>query len=214
MVKRTLQSLQSKAWYRLMKVLFVGMFILSYVFFLAVIFESGFSTLDKENTKITCLLGNRKVFSASELELYLTASDFKNGFDYKTFFRGYNDSSILKIFNACSDSPNIKTDDIFLIQTLVDLQYNTVIAESEKTKALKSITDALSTKFLNSEKVGIVAFNAPIFSIEPVTTFAEKFTQYVIGTIIFWVVFELIRRLFYYIMLGDFDPKVATPKTG
>lgn len=207
MEKQTLAYLNSKIWYRLLKTVFVLMLTFFYGTTVLIILTEGFQQVDGQKTTIECLLGNKKTYTANELGLYLSISDFSNGFNYKHFFEGYNDYDIKKIMIACS-STDIDPDDIFVVQAAVENKYNDSIPSDEKLDALATTFKTLNTKFGNTEKAKYLTFDTKIFSINPVLSYSEGFLKLTLATGAALLIFEFVRRLFYYIVLGKMKPEI------
>ena len=91
MKKITLQELQSKGWYRLIKVLFVTTIILTFATSIIGVFIGNPTRIDREQTRITCLLGNGETFSATDLDVSLNTNNFESdgGFNYMRYFERY-----------------------------------------------------------------------------------------------------------------------------
>lgn len=207
MNNKNIEWLKSKMWYRLVKVLYTVSFIFVIGVSVAVITESGLSELNLNETQVVCLLGNRKSFNAAELGIDLYPSyQFKNGFNYRKYFEGSNTYDIKKIFNACSsDGLDYSYNDIFLTQRFTEINHDHEI--KDKFQADFYATKVMNDLYLDSEKVKQLTFKTRIFDIKPVFTYKENVSKIILSLVIASILFELVRRVFYYVVLGRFLPK-------
>jgi len=123
-MEKNISYLNSKIWYRTLKVLFIFIFLLALVGFNAFVFsEIGFTNLDSNKTKIICNYKDKKTFTPKEKNIYLENDDFRSKvFDYKNFFEGYsNEYEIKDILENCYDTKNISNLDVFAIQRTYEI---------------------------------------------------------------------------------------------
>lgn len=215
----TLAKLQKKSWYRLIKVLYTGTFLLIVVSSIGLsIAYSNIKTIDPENTQISCILGNEKTFSASELGLYLSSGDFeKDGkFNYTTYFERYYSTQyeIRDIFEACStdhyaDYSNVN---IFIVQARTEINHDNSLTDSQKTDELSKKLDAINRNY-GSDSAKYLDFKTQIFSINPIYTnnTLDAIGYLILALIAYFTIFESTRRIFYYIVLGTWRP-TTTPR--
>lgn len=211
---RTLGELNNKVWYRFLKVFYVLIFILCIL--LCFIFaytnhETGFKKLDQYDTEIRCNVGTYKAFSPNSLGIYLNKNNFINDvFDYSGYFKGYNEYSIKEILAQCAGKPlsEIEKDDVFMVQRLYEItgvkgsekQYNKEYLDGE----IKNITSGYKT---NNEKANLCDFSIKFFDISPVYNYNQFISVFLTGLVIIIVVFEITKRTFYYIIIGNVRPK-------
>ena len=104
MENKTLSHLNSKAWYRLLKVAFIVAFVIvlaSYNFF---VFSGGIKKVDQNKTTIKCNVFGRHLSLLPAFNVSLSAPDFQNGqFNYKGYFEGYNNDAIMTILKGCGN---------------------------------------------------------------------------------------------------------------
>lgn len=222
---KTIAELNSKVWYRLVKVLFVLCFVIVLAAFNLIEFSSGVRQVDPNQTTIQCNLGAKRSFTAKSIGLYLNTGDFPNGeFDYKAYFEGYNDYSIENILNKCYPTQTT-TRDIYDRQEAADLldkhgwtalsihpdgvpnslsqtQKDTLAADFNSTygQETKGLTGNAKARYL--------AFSSHLFDITPAFAYDAFLRLFFIGNIVILLVFEVVRRGFYYIALGSFKPKI------
>ena len=117
--KKTTSYLNTKGWYRLLKVIFGIGFIIVLVIFNFVAFSGGIKKVEQNQTTIHCNIKDKQTFTAQSLNISFSNNDFPNGqFDYKKFFGGFNDYTIKSILTACN--PKVftgqKVDDVYDVQ--------------------------------------------------------------------------------------------------
>ncbi len=209
MGNKTIFYLNSKAWYRLLKVIYVFLLIIILLGY-NLIFKTGLRNIDQGKTLIQCNVGTLKTFTPESIKLNLSESDlFYDKFDYAYFFKGYNDSKIRNILAQCTLKPPIDwaTDDVFKIQRTYEIiglkdakkTYDKNYLDSE----IKKITSGYKT---NQEKASYLDFSVKFFDIKPVFTYDAFIKYFIIGNVIILFVFEIIKRTFYYIATGTVKP--------
>lgn len=157
--KKTLPYLNSKTWYRAMKVIYL----LSFLVIVALIItlfsvEGDFNVTDIPNSKIICQYGNERQFLVKEI---FDKNELPSALP--EYYRSAGDEFSQKILNSCeiskivtrSDQPSGFIPDPYRIE--------------EKTK--------------------------------------KQFGYLLLSLLITIGVFEVIRRIFYYIVLGSIKPK-------
>jgi hypothetical protein len=223
MENKTIGYINSKAWYRLIKVLFVIGFLIVLVGFNFVIFSQGVKTIDRTNTIIQCNVFDHKSFSVKSINLSLNSKDFVNGsFDYKLYFESYNDSSIQEILNGCAgNSPKYLAtinfnNDIYYDQRMVEIEnkYGLIgVGDHITSEQIATITPDLDTykqetvSLYGNEKARYLDFSFHLFDIAPAYTYNPFLEWFLIGNFVILFIFEAIRRIFYYIVLGTLRPK-------
>lgn len=165
--EKSLESLNEKAWYRLVK----SVFLISFVGVLLIanaigIMSIGIKNLNKEKTTIYCTSGDKKVLTLKQSGVYLYRSDFKNGFDYKKYVASGSKYTIEDILKACYGESNVKSHMYFL--NTLDVQ---------------------------------------LFDIKPVYSYSEFINYFLIANLSIFGFFEVLRRIFYYVVLGKIVPK-------
>lgn len=215
MESKTISYLNSKAWYRLLKVIYTLAFIIALIGFnLALYFTNGIVTVDQNKTQIQCNAGNKNIFTPKSIELNLVKNDFNNDkFDYEYFFRNYNDYAIKQILKECSttqsakDLLNLDSMDVFRIQRIYEIagikgsekEYDKDYLNNETQK----ITNGYKT---SNEKADYLDFGVKLFEIKPVFSYNDFIQYFLIGNITILLIFELIKRVFYYIVIGTIKP--------
>lgn len=187
--EQKLKALQGKWWYRFAKVIFAVAVLLGLFaalgFALDEAFPYSYEELDEENTTIVCENGNQKIYSFKEAnsfeDIYITEYD-------------------LSTYKKADGS----TDDRFPLEAAEKL------CELEGTRLLW--TDCPNTFSIGTcDPDEIVPM--PEYSINKTYKEVQNgtfggFILVLLGSIItVFILEELIRRIFYYIVLGKFFPK-------
>jgi hypothetical protein len=210
-MEKTTSHLNSKIWYRTIKVLFIFIFLISLVGFNAFVFSGiGFKNLDNNKTKIICNYKDKKNFTPKEKNIYLENYNFKNNtFDYKYFFEGYsNEYEIKDILENCYDTKNISNLDVFAIQRTYEIAGTSVNKKDYDENYLKNEINKITTGYkTNSEKSSYLDYSIKLFTIDPAFTYSKFLTFFIVGNLSILLFFEIIRRVFYYIILGTIKPK-------
>lgn len=223
--KKTISYLNSKGWYRLLKVIFGICFLIVLVIFNAITFSSGIKKIEQSETMIHCNVKDKQTFTAQSLNITLSNNDFPNSqFDYKKFFGGLNDYTIKSILTACS--PKVFTgqqvDDIYDVQKGYEILnkadvLSIVISDNNQSERDKAVNTAMEKDYLpyknqtgnlfGSSKMAYLDFSFKIFDITPVFTYNSFLELFFIGNIVIFLIFEAIRRIFYYIVSGKISPE-------
>ena len=164
---KTLEELNQKVWYRLLKVIYVLFFLLIFCISILIIVDNGFAEIDTNNIKIVCLDGNKTTFLTKDIDISLSKQNFiGNKFDYDYYVK-YDKIHLLRwaIFKQCD--------------------YKKVTME-----------DMLADKYLGKDA----------FEIIPKYTYTNSIKKIILSVLIIGVLFELFRRIFYYIVLGKVIP--------
>lgn len=218
--KKTIEHLNTKAWYRFVKVIFIILFVFVFTGYNFAIFSSGVSKVDNKNTTIQCNIKDKQTFTAEDLNLSFTKNYFPNdSFDYKKFFGGFNDYTIKAILTACNPKvfTGSKIDDIYDIQKGYEiLDKAGVLSIEDKTERETEINAVMTRDYLpyknqtsnlyGNSKIAYLDFSFKIFDIKPSFTNTEFMKYFFIGNIVILLILFLARGIFYYIVLGKFDP--------
>lgn len=221
MKNHTISDLNAKAWYRLLKVCFVIAVIIVLGIYNILVFSNGVKQVDENKTAIKCgygLADNEATFSPKDIGITFESSDFVDGkLDYKAFFESFNDYSIGAILKKCYPK---STGDIYDSQRQVEL-----MSENGFITASGSLSDSISpeqmdayqtgynsykqeTKYLFANtKASYLDFSYKMFDVTPQFSYTEFLLLFILGNIGFLMGFEVIRRIFYYVVLGSFRPK-------
>lgn len=205
-----LSYLNSRVWYRFIKVVYITFFSLSLIFINIVNFGNGFREIDLNKTIIACNYQDKKVFTPKNIDIGFSTYDFDNDkFDYEKFFRGYNEQKIFKILQNCY-TPEIKNNtDVYLLQRHYEITgfkedkkiYDQIFLESE----IQKISNETLT---NYEKADLLDFSIKFFEVRPSFTHIKFIEYLLIGNFSIFIFFEILRHIFYYVVLGTFRPKV------
>ncbi|MBP9855882.1 MAG: hypothetical protein KBC48_01040 [Candidatus Pacebacteria bacterium] len=213
--KKTLQHLNSKVWYRLLKVVFGLCVLLVLGIYNFIIISDGVKNIDNDKTVIFCTYGDKKILTPNKIGIELSNYEFRNGFDYKNFFEGYNDYTIKSIFKSCYPQSNDDID-IFAAQRVYEVvgHDNLMIREEgrppltdDQKKYLDEIIPKIEGNYININKSKYLDYSIKLFDIKPSYTYIEFIKYFVLGNLLILFFFEVLRRVFYYILVGSIKPK-------
>lgn len=203
MENKTISYLNSRVWYRLLKVTFVVGFLIVLGGFNFVFFGTAKKLpLDQSRTIIQCNFNNYKSFSPASIGLYLENLDMYWIRDYMSY---ENNSKIHKITDQCAGI--LKISDLSPGSFKVISQPNTSASGSSDFSNL-SFRDKIkpvSNGFDFSK--GIPVENNNLFDIKPVFIYGSFVKYFFAGNLLILLVFEFLLRAFYYIVLGTIRPK-------
>jgi hypothetical protein len=175
-----------------------------------------------------------KKFSLSSLEINIDQRYFVNNqFDYKYYFTNSNEYNIKNIFEACfSDNKTlleslIKSDvDVYDVQKKLEIQTRYDFWKNDQggysDSNDKDVSDSLKVNTANDEmnkydstvsgvygvdKSKFLDFSATVFEISPVFSYTFFIKYFLLGNVSILFIFEVIKRIFYYIALGTLKPK-------
>ncbi len=221
METKTITHLNTKVWYRLLKVLFLLVFVAVLLVFNLVSFSSGARQLNQEKSIVQCNIQHYhntipegyKSFSLKDLDLFLLANtDFTN---YKDFYSDpTNEYDVKTILSKCSGVNDQSQVNLALYQIISDVQkddptisdtnsavqkYNSEvhIAEANHATVNEAVSDAIDR---------LETYHSHQFDIKPVFSYFEAIKLFVWGNLVILIIFEVMRRAFYYIVLGKIKP--------
>lgn len=213
---KTISDLNSKAWYRLIKVFFVAVFLIILIISNYLIFSGGFERVDERYTMIQCNLKDKKSFSAKNINLQLSTEDFINKqFNYQNFFKNYNNEyKIEDIFQGCfMDTDVTLMNDVYDQQKAIEIVNKYGLIGKNKDQPQISIFEKdfsnykqQTSNLFGNQKIKYLDFNFEIFNIIPIFTYKELLYQLLISNFLILFIFETTKRCFYYIILGDLKP--------
>jgi hypothetical protein len=221
MENKTIGELNKKAWYRFIKALFIIALLIVLGIFNLIAFTTngGVKQIDPSQTTIQCNLADKKTFTAQSINLYLESSDFANGqFNYKNFFEGYNEYKIKAIYKGCYPKTYTDNTDIYERQKAAE-QVNKygLVWDGNTYTVPQSVSVALGADYndyiqktknlYGSAKMQYLDFSFDMFDITPVFTYNNFLWLFIIGNAIILLIFEAVRRVFYYIVLGRLNPE-------
>jgi len=202
---KNISELNSKMWYRLLKVIFIffflGILLLANGLFFS---EQSIKSIDENKTLIFCNSGEKRVIKAKDLGIHLDSDDFEGGFNYKKYFEGYNDYEIEQILINCYD---ISTRDVFITQRIYEIR-GLDNDKIQDTNYLNTQINEMETGYKTSEeKASYLDYSIHLFDIEPHLSYWRFIKIFVFLNFSIIVASEIIKRTFYYIVLGTIIPK-------
>ena len=221
---KTLKDLNTKIWYRLLKVLYlVFLFWVLIIGILLSIFEEWVS-IDKNETKIICYSREDPLFLFPDKHisfnwqkinnLYLSNYNFKQKkLDYK-YFINYNDRISSEIVINCINENrkneqdfipkyNFNSSDIYYFQKSLELKYWENSVDEEKYEEELEIFSKLDVY----RQKHSLNYSVQLFDIIPKYKYGLFILLIIWYTLWVLLFFELIRRIFYYIVLWTLFPK-------
>jgi len=212
---KTISYLNNKTWYRLLKVIF-GLLILGVILiFNILLIGEGVKKIDNSKTLIYCTYGDKKVLTPKQIDISFSIYQFRAGFDYKLFFEDYNDSYIKSIIKNCYNPENDDYD-IFATQKIYEVWGDERLATKRENRSpltkkeieyLDEILPKIEATIINSDKSKYVNYTVKLFDIKPIYTYKDFIKYFIIGNLLILLGFEILRRLFYYIVLGSAKPQ-------
>lgn len=223
---KTLEDLNRKWWYRFLKVIFGISFFVTIVIINVIAFSGEIKKVDLKNTIIECNRMVKESFSAQDINLNLRSSNFSDSnFDYKIFFENLDESELYKIFMRCYGGNgwqfgDTEINDVYTLQKAGDIkeQFNLYRAVGVDNKKLtQEQIDSLNAK-LNiykeqtknaygaKDKIKYLDYAHKFFDVNPVFSYSDFLKFFLTGNLIALCIFEALRRLFYYIVLGKINP--------
>ena len=200
MEHKSLKMLQEKVWYRLIKVIFFIALVFVSVFYSWLISSEGIVRVDQDKTTINCLRKDRKVFSPNSINVTISRNDLKNDrFDYRAYFENYNDSTIKTILKSCYD---VDATDVYVIQRLYEFSTAVENLSQDQIEELNTIEKT----YITSGKLKHLDYSVQFFGIHPQLEWQTFLKEFIKGNLIIILVFELMRRVFYYIATGKLNP--------
>ena len=219
---KTIAELNTKAWYRLLKVTFGLSFIILLITLNTIIFSDGIRKINREKTLIKCNSKNKAEFSPASINLNLSSKYFQEQFNYKKFFEDNNEFSIKSIAEVCSPKTinNLGTNDTGL-KDIYDVQKVQEIKNAQGLSGVENLNkeqiDKLEVEYykyeevtknirFSNEKTRYLDFSFKLFDITPVFNYNSFLKFFLLGNFVIFILFEVIRRMFYYIVLGNVKP--------
>lgn len=212
---KIISGLNNKAWYRLFKIIFGLCILLVLTVFNWIIISDGVKSVDNNKTTISCTYGDKKILTPEQIGIELSNYEFRDGFNYKNFFEGYNDYAIKTIFKNCYQPTNDDID-VFAAQKVYEVWGNDRLSikkderppltETEK-KYLDEIIPKIENSYINSDKAKYLDYSVKLFDVQPSYTYNKFIKYFVIGNLLILFLFEGLRRSFYYVVLGSIRPQ-------
>jgi len=223
--KKTISYLNSKAWYRFLKVVFIFIFLAIILIANRIHINYSIGQISQSKTFIYCNGGDKRVLTASQALVHFSNHEFINGFDYKNFYEDDNNEYRIKaILRACYDEVNNEAyEDVYLVYDDADGDIYAMQRAYEiagfKANRKKFDEDYLKEQFeimkesykSNSQKRSYLDYSVHLFDIKPAyiyrTTIKDFILYFFIINFVILLIFEVLRRVFYYIVLGTIRPK-------
>jgi hypothetical protein len=207
----TISDLNKKVWYRLLKVIFISIFIIVIIIANISNIVEGAWRINEDKTLIYCNGEGKRVLTAKQAGVSFSNYEFIKGFDYKKFYEDdYNEYEIQNILQACYDSvpKHNNVEDVYLIQRMQEIM-------GFKNSPKKYDDDYLKEQFKimtegyksRSQKISYLDYSVHLFDIKPVYSYREFILYSLLINFGVLLIFEILKRAFYYIVLGTIRPK-------
>lgn len=180
-MNKTISDLNNKVWYRLLKVTYIFSFLVFCILTVLLTFSwnyKSYDVVDRQNTKIHCLLGNNRQFSQKEI---FGEEDIAH---FRPILGGGRPMPI-------SDPPMWSKQEEKILQ-FCEISNNEIMNRSKQSLLNKTVFSPYEFNIQYTSISGNIA-TALIYSIISLMTIV--------------LVFEAMRRTFYYVILGTFKPK-------
>ena len=178
MIYKTISALNEHFWYRLLKVIFIGVFTLAIIILLLIVCTTNQQQVfvDSSKTTVDCHYPTEHTITADEGNLYFTINDFPNG-SYSSYYMNQ------EIQDACG----MNSQDVAnYLKTAVDNgAFMTINDKGQKSYAIFNVHPV----FIKQGGWLIIL----IYSC--------------LSLVLMIALAEGIRRVFYYVALGSFKPK-------
>jgi hypothetical protein len=158
--------------------------------------SDGIKRIDLDNSMVKCnFYPDYKEASFRDVNLYLSAIEVEP-YDYKDFYT-IHVWDVETIISFCTGMPREQ------INTVVQQG----IFDEEKRIGDAALKDMLEKKQIKEGDLEKAAtYQNHVFDITPAFTYVPFLKLFLIGNIVILLVFEITRRIFYYIVLGSFIP--------
>lgn len=191
MENKTISYLNSKVWYRSLKVIFILSFILAIIFPLIGVYFEYKPEFDNKKSYVVCKDG--RTVSLEDNNIYL----------YSSYVGGDDDLTIKKRCTAALTFDEFKKDlsDYASIERLLENRSDGFDVDNAiKAGYSKEEVQKYLEKTINKTEYKLVSIYTPIHWVAVV-----GYSFLIILSVI--VFFEIIKRIFYYIVLGVIKPK-------
>lgn len=211
---KTILELNSKIWYRFLKVLYLLVFVAVFLGYNTFIIGDRVGKIDAQKTIINCNPnGDNKKISLQETGLY--SEDFRD-FNYEDYLKN-NIQGTATILSTCRkgdtftynnktirSSGVVSADDVYRFQAMAD----------EKLLNGKNLLDELAGKswpptwfnFSESDWSPYLTYKTHLFEITLKYSYKDFILSLFVGNFIIISVFFLLRSAFYYVFLGRIRP--------
>lgn len=192
-MEKTISGLNSKGWYRLLKVFFVLSFLIVAVCynFCMYHFLVSIPQYDLNESKIVCKYGDKKIITFKMLGFMYDASPLN---DPVVLIHCYGD----KLNNRWNiiDSTNSGSITEYIAQDKISGEKIYFVGK------LSIVDEALLDEFIAKNFTP----KAILFDVAKVRTYMPYLKWLIFGNLAMLALFEIFRRVFYYVVLGTFKP--------
>jgi hypothetical protein len=208
-MEKTISYLNSKSWYRLIKVIYIISFAVMLVGYNIFVFSNGVKKLDLHNTTITCNTKSSgyKKFSLADGYVFINDSALNN-YSYQNFYdKPTNEYAVEQLIEECSQLSRIPFTYNGQNLDIYDIQRMREIGRDNSNLSNDQIFKQEQAEKQNDPANLSIKYDSHIFDIEPKYTIKGFLEYFIIGNVIILVLFEILQRIFYYIVIGKIFPK-------
>lgn len=215
---KTTSELNSRWWYRLAKVFYLFTLIISLILAVAISYSenNGLVSLNVKESIIGCGIeySTQQSFPIIDVgSYYFEPHHFSgNNFLYKEFFSEYGNEYVIKdILRECrlgdtAFQEGVTNNDIYVIQRMFEINRMN-ITDTERTELRNTELHRLNGAYSTDQKLKLLSFSNQLFFVYPVYDYVTTPGIIIASILGIIAVFEFIRRIFYYIVLGTIRPK-------
>jgi hypothetical protein len=203
-MEKTIKTLNERRWYRALKIIYFFLLITVILVANGSLIAEGIGKIDRNKTLIYCSEGDKRILTLKQAGIYFDSYAFWRGFNYKRFFENNNKYTINDILEACYDKPS---EDIFLTQRT----YEIIGLKDSPKEYDKSYLDNQIGMMENGyktddQKASYLDYSVKLFDVKLVYFYSEFFLSFIIANILILTIFEAVRRVLYYVVLGTIKP--------
>lgn len=203
-MEKTISYLNGKVWYRVLKVIYLFSFLFVFIGAIWVENTNGIREIDQSRSLITCNTGTKAQFSAEDAGVEFGKYLFnKDKFDYE-YFVEFTSTNLDKIIAKCGIDNIAGLDPViynYLKDTTIDKEKREyVYKELDSGTSVDELKKAIVTKYPGR-------FMEQQFEVKVRYSYLAFIESFALTLLVVVVVFEIIRRTFYYIALGTLNPK-------
>lgn len=215
---RSLSEINEKIGYRIAKVVIIFLAVASFLIYSGMLYDSyPIKKMNEDTSRVVCNYGDKGFFSLKQMNLSDYPYSDTEGFNYNDFYNISNDSNISKILNACygymgryengNNLPMMLTEQD--IKDNIDTQINAGVSREKVQEFANLYTRDSNNEFILSSVYELASnSNHELFHIDKVFDYNTELVKYfIIGNIVIFIIYEILKRTLYYIASGTIRPK-------
>ena len=212
-MEKTISDLNSKGWYRLLKVFFVLSFLVIAGSYNMFIYSDLYKNPESYIEKIICNYGNKKILGSEKYTQIDQMNILEACYGNKLKDR-WELTDIKYYISENTSKPNISytlMDKIsgwgYQKEESVNTNYNEAISIA-LSRRIDEIHEMISHMNLNPRTENEISegLNSKLYSLSFANSYKKYIVYLILGNFIILGIFEIFRRVFYYVVLGTFKP--------